>query len=106
MRLIVVHDPKVLYAVFVKEQESFPKNNSPSKYVETPICWRGRWLKMSDTFSILKILLGPGVFAIVDKADHRRQRKLLNPVFAPSHLREMSRIFYSVAHKVSKSHKE
>ncbi len=31
---------------------------------------------------------------------HRRQRKLLNPVFSAAHLRNMTHIFYGVARKV------
>ena len=32
---------------------------------------------------------------------HRRQRKMLNPVFSTKHLRETMPIFYTVIHKVS-----
>lgn len=31
---------------------------------------------------------------------HRRQRKLLNPAFSTSHMREMTPAFYSVVHRV------
>ncbi len=49
--------------------------------------------------SDLKVFLGPGVLTTVG-AQHRRQRKLLNPVFSVAHLRNMTHIFYNVAHKV------
>lgn len=31
---------------------------------------------------------------------HRKQRKMLNPVFSIKHMREMTPIFYNIAHKV------
>lgn len=31
---------------------------------------------------------------------HRKQRKMLNPVFSPQHLRSITPIFFNVAHKV------
>lgn len=49
--------------------------------------------------SDMKLLLGPGVLTTVG-SQHRRQRKLLNPVFSVTHLRNMTHIFYNVAHKV------
>ena len=44
------------------------------------------------------MLLGPGVLSSKGER-HRRQRKLLNPVFSAAHLRNMTHIFYGVAHK-------
>ena len=57
---------------------------------------------MSDTeecFSNFTVLLGPGVLSTRGE-QHRRQRKLLNPVFSVAHLRDMTHIFYNVAYKV------
>lgn len=45
------------------------------------------------------VLLGPGLLS-TQRMQHKKQRKLLNPVFSASHLRNMSHIFYNVAHKV------
>ncbi|KAH9933151.1 cytochrome P450 [Epithele typhae] len=78
-RMVVTHDPKVLHHVLVKDSDNFPKHISPS--------------------DDLKLLLGPGVLTTVGH-QHKRQRKLLTPVFAASHLRNMTHIFYSVAHRV------
>ena len=33
---------------------------------------------------------------------HRKQRKMLNPVFSIAHMREMIPIFYDVVHRVSR----
>lgn len=35
---------------------------------------------------------------------HRRQRKLLNPVFHVNHMRSMAPLFYSVIYRVCPSH--
>ena len=45
------------------------------------------------------MLLGPGVLSSKGE-QHRRQRKLLNPVFSAAHLRNMTHIFYGVARNV------
>ena len=49
--------------------------------------------------SDLHLLLGPGILT-TEGEQHRRQRKLLNPVFSAAHLRNMTHIFYNVAHDV------
>ncbi|PIL34530.1 cytochrome P450 [Ganoderma sinense ZZ0214-1] len=78
-RFLLIHDPLALHAVAIKEQEFYTKSVTPS--------------------NDLKLFLGPGVLTTVG-AQHRRQRKLLNPVFSVSHLRNMTHIFYNVAHKM------
>lgn len=45
------------------------------------------------------MLLGPGLFS-VNQGVHRKQRKMLNPVFAAEHLRKMTPVFYTVARNV------
>ena len=49
--------------------------------------------------SAMHALLGPGLLTTVG-AQHKRQRKLLNPVFSAAHLRNMTDIFYGITHKV------
>lgn len=49
--------------------------------------------------SFSTVLFGPGLLS-TREAQHRRQRKSLNPVFSVSHLREMTDILYTVSHKV------
>ncbi|KAI0806648.1 cytochrome P450 [Fomes fomentarius] len=80
MRLLLIHDPRALHSVLVKDQDLYPKRLTPSH--------------------VLKVLQGPGIFSVIDKSEHRRQRKLLNPVFSTAHLRDMTDIFYSVVHKM------
>lgn len=48
----------------------------------------------------MHVLLGPGLLT-TEGAQNRKQRKLMNPVFSVAHLRNMTHIFYGIAHKVS-----
>lgn len=48
------------------------------------------------------LFLGPGLLT-TNGAQHRKQRKLLNPVFSVAHLRDVSHIFYRIAHRVRTS---
>ena len=50
--------------------------------------------------STTRLLVGPGLLSAFG-AEHRRQRKLLNPAFSAAHMRGLSPIFYGVAGKVS-----
>ncbi|KAI0696775.1 cytochrome P450 [Cerioporus squamosus] len=74
---VQVCDPKAFHAMFIKEQDVYEEPVLP-----------------------LEVLLGPGLLGTHGK-QHRRQRKMLNPVFSTKHLREMMPIFYSVIHKVT-----
>ena len=44
-------------------------------------------------------LLGPGII-IVEGAQHRKQRKMLTPVFSIAYLRGITSVFYETTHKV------
>ncbi|KAI1786391.1 cytochrome P450 [Ganoderma leucocontextum] len=57
------------------------------------------WPKGLNPSNDFSVLLGPGVLSSKGE-QHRRQRKLLNPVFSAAHLRNMAHIFYGVARKV------
>lgn len=49
------------------------------------------------------MFLGPSVLT-TDGSQHRRQRKQLNPVFSAAHLRNMTHLFYDIAHRVRLLH--
>ena len=51
---------------------------------------------MDSTFDLI---LGPGLLATYGST-HKKQRKMLNPVFSIKHMREMTPIFYDIAHRV------
>ncbi|KAI0631631.1 cytochrome P450 [Trametes polyzona] len=45
---------------------------------------------------------GPGILSTTGDT-HRKQRKLLNPVFSPKNLRLVTPVFYEVAHRLTKA---
>jgi len=85
---LYVADPLALQTILVKEGHSF---DEPPVFLETN-----------------KIIFGEGLVATAG-AQHKRQRKVTNPVFSVTHLRELTPIFYEVADKlcavISKQHR-
>ncbi|KZP14950.1 cytochrome P450 [Athelia psychrophila] len=71
-----VSDPKALHYILVKEQDSY----------DVP-------------FHLRKVLFGDGLAGTLGE-HHRKQRKMLNPVFSPRHLQEMVPIFHHVSDKL------
>ncbi|RDX47337.1 cytochrome P450 [Lentinus brumalis] len=81
-RMLNLFDPKALHSVLVKDVDNFPHDLNPS--------------------NDLHFLLGPGLLT-TEGPQHRRQRKILNPVFSVAHLRNMTHIFYDIAHKLRRA---
>ncbi|TBU29268.1 cytochrome P450 [Dichomitus squalens] len=77
--MIYTYDPKVMHTVLIKDVESFPK--------------------ITSAYTDVTLLLGPGLLT-TDGAQHRKQRKLLNPVFSIAHLRGVSHIFFDINHRL------
>ena len=46
-----------------------------------------------------KVIFGPGLLSTMG-SQHRRQRKVLNPVFSVAHMRHITPIFYDVGERV------
>ncbi|KAI0819782.1 cytochrome P450 [Trametes gibbosa] len=82
--MLYVYDPAAMNTIVLKDhQQHMPL------FEEVP--W---FLSVSfDSF-------GPGIFSTTGEA-HRRQRKILNPVFSPKNLRIIAPVFYEVAHRLS-----
>jgi len=77
--MLYVSDPKALQTIIVKEEHVFEE---PSMFT-----------------SNMHLLFGPCLLAMLgDK--HRKQRKMLNPVFSVNHMRHMLPMFYDVVYKV------
>ncbi|KAF9057839.1 cytochrome P450 [Panaeolus papilionaceus] len=78
-KALFVNDPLALHHILVKDQHI---------YEET------------DAFiASNRMTFGEGIFTTIGDP-HRRQRKLLNPVFSIAHMRNMVLIFYDVSHKL------
>ncbi|KAI0698621.1 cytochrome P450 [Cytidiella melzeri] len=78
-RGLYVSDPKALNHIVVKEQHIYEEPR-----------WFLSWLYMT---------FGPGLLSTLGDS-HRRQRKMLNPVFSIAHMRNMTPLFYSVIHRL------
>ncbi|KAI0628826.1 cytochrome P450 [Trametes polyzona] len=76
---LYTYDPLALHHIYVKEQDV---------YEESEIL-----------LSSFGLYLGPGLLATLGD-QHRRQRKMLNPLFSAKHLREMTPIFTRIIHKL------
>ncbi|KAF9820625.1 hypothetical protein IEO21_01328 [Rhodonia placenta] len=76
---LFVFDPLALNSVVVKDQ-----------YV---------YEEQEEFLASMHLMLGDGLLATVGER-HRRQRKLLNPVFSVAHMRHMIPIFYEITHNL------
>ncbi|EIW57372.1 cytochrome P450 [Trametes versicolor FP-101664 SS1] len=74
-KILYVFEPSALHHVFVKDQYIYDE---------------GQFFFRSN-----ELLLGKGLLATWGD-HHRKQRKMLNPVFSPKHMRHMVPIFYDV----------
>ncbi|KAH6909132.1 cytochrome P450 [Coprinopsis sp. MPI-PUGE-AT-0042] len=80
---LVVSDPKALYHIFVKDQETV-------------------WDEAPHFLSINSKVFGPGLASTAGN-QHRKQRKLLNPVFSASQLRDITPVLDEVMAKLGNS---
>ena len=94
--MLIVYDAKAVHHIMLKDVEFVPKRLEPSKYVNLS---RSSSLETECVDSGMHTLLGPGLLSTTG-VEHKRQRKVLNPVFSAAHLRDMTHIFYKVAHRV------
>ncbi|KAH9478197.1 Cytochrome P450 monooxygenase 81 [Psilocybe cubensis] len=76
---LLVHDPRALHQVLVKDQDIFEE-----------------WSAWTTTNSLL---FGPGLLATVG-SQHKKQRKMLGPAFSVKHLRVMTPMFVSIAREL------
>ncbi|KAI0347505.1 cytochrome P450 [Trametopsis cervina] len=78
-RGLYVWDPKALHNIVIKEQHIYEEPR-----------WFLTWLEMA---------FGPSLLSTIGDY-HRRQRKMLNPVFSIAHMRDLAPIFYSTVHRL------
>ncbi|KAI0368653.1 cytochrome P450 [Pilatotrama ljubarskyi] len=78
-RWLHVYDPRAIHSVLVKDVNQYGKGVG------------------SDNG--LQLLLGPGLLA-TNGERHRRQRKMLNPVFSGAYMRSMTPFFYDIIGKL------
>ncbi|KAF8905032.1 cytochrome P450 [Gymnopilus junonius] len=76
---LFVFDPKAMHHIIVKDQHIYEETSS---FIEGN-----------------KVVFGPGLLGTLGE-QHRKQRKMLSPVFSTAHMREMVPIFYNVTYKL------
>ncbi|KAI0955823.1 hypothetical protein AcV7_006386 [Taiwanofungus camphoratus] len=76
--ILYVYDLKALQTI-IKDQDIYEESNI---FIKTSL-----------------LLFGPGLFSTLGD-HHRQQRKLLNPVFSPNHMRHLLPMFYDVVHNL------
>ncbi|KAJ7149289.1 cytochrome P450 [Mycena crocata] len=79
-KMLYVFDPLALYNITVKDQPLYDRSNT--------------------SLLAAQLLFGEGLLSIEAGTQHRKQRKMLNPVFNVVHLRQLAPIFYEVTHKL------
>ncbi|KAH9944845.1 cytochrome P450 monooxygenase [Amylocystis lapponica] len=77
--LLYVSDPKALHSIVIKDQYIYEESRS---LIQAQL-----------------MTLGPGLLSTLGD-HHRKQRKLLNPVFSVGHMRHMLPIFYRVTYQL------
>ncbi|KAI0359964.1 cytochrome P450 [Trametes cingulata] len=78
-RWLHVYDPKAIHSVLVKDASQYGKGVGSDNGTE--------------------LLLGPGLLATHGER-HRRQRKMLNPVFSAAYMRSMTPFFHEIVGKL------
>lgn len=77
---LYISDPRALQSVVVKDQDAFEET---SVFIETN-----------------KIIFGPGLVATTGE-QHKRQRKIVSPIFSTSQLKSLVPVFYTIAEKLA-----
>ncbi|KAJ6540824.1 cytochrome P450 [Mycena vulgaris] len=77
---LYISDPSALHSILVKEQDAYEET---AVFVETN-----------------KVIFGPGLVSTTGEI-HKRQRKLVAPIFSPSNLRDLVPILSNVAERLT-----
>ncbi|KXN87059.1 Cytochrome P450 3A41, partial [Leucoagaricus sp. SymC.cos] len=77
--MLLIFDPKALHHILIKDQHVYEE--------------------AAAFIASNKIMYGNGLLSVLGE-QHRKQRKLLNPVFSIAHLHEMTPIVYEVTHRL------
>ncbi|KAI0327588.1 cytochrome P450 [Cubamyces sp. BRFM 1775] len=78
-KILYVFDPRAMHNIVVKDQYSYEQ---PDWFIKSNL-----------------LTLGPGLLSTLGD-HHRKQRRMLNPIFSINHMRHMIPMFYDVGHKL------
>ncbi|THU97782.1 cytochrome P450 [Dendrothele bispora CBS 962.96] len=85
---LYISDPKSLHHILIKDQVT----GSPGLHT-------GTYDESRSFIEFNKLVFGQGLLSTVGE-HHRKQRKVLNPMFSVGRMRELVPIFYQVAHQL------
>ena len=101
-RALFVSDPQALQSILLRDQDIFEESSWLVEYVRDLHSLPAVHLSDYTLFCRWnKIIFGKSLLS-THGAVHRKQRKLLNPVFSIAHMRHLTPIFYGVAERVSR----
>ncbi|KAI0355907.1 cytochrome P450 [Trametes cingulata] len=78
-KILYVFDPRAMHSIVVKDQYSYEQ---PDWFIKSNL-----------------LTLGPGLLSTLGQ-HHRKQRRMLNPIFSVNHMRQIMPMFYDVGHKL------
>ncbi|KAI0828713.1 cytochrome P450 [Trametes gibbosa] len=78
-KILYVFDPRAMHSIVVKDQYMYEQ---PDWFIKSNL-----------------LTLGPGLLSTLGE-HHRKQRRMLNPIFSINHMRHMMPMFYDVGHKL------
>ncbi|KAI0760454.1 cytochrome P450 [Fomes fomentarius] len=78
-KILYVYDPRAMHSIVVKDQYSYEQ---PDWFIKSNL-----------------LTLGPGLLSTLGD-HHRKQRRMLNPIFSINHMRHMMPMFYDVGQKL------
>ncbi|KAJ4474889.1 cytochrome P450 [Lentinula aciculospora] len=84
-RALYTFDAKAMHTVLVKEQDVFEEMDG---FIQSNL-----------------LIFGDGLVGAVGNR-HRKQRKMLSPVFSAAHMREMTPTFFEISHKLNSALKD
>ncbi|KAF9812459.1 hypothetical protein IEO21_06177 [Rhodonia placenta] len=84
-KILYVSDPKALHTMLIKEENVYEATDA--------------FFAIDESHRSRRLIFGECLLATAGE-HHRRQRKILNPVFSVSHMRHMLPIFYNVIFKL------
>ncbi|KAG6815225.1 hypothetical protein H0H93_010515 [Arthromyces matolae] len=95
-----IHDSKALHHILVKDQAIFEETQSS---LVSNIITFGGGLASTTGVTILPPIAETRMIDILSGEQHKRQRKMLNPVFSIAHMRKMIPMFNDVTQKLVKA---
>ena len=97
--MLYVTDPVALQSILVKDSHLYEEAHDFQVYVmcRLPL----EIFLILSTASTMQLLFGPNILSCSGET-HRRQRRMLNPVFSSGNLRSVTNVFWDVSKTVSR----